>query len=149
MVAPCLWALAALAEDTCRFPAPPGYSTICSLKAPTPTNGLHRLHMSVVHLQKSKQNGYTHKAFFKSPLNLQWWSLKISSFSKLPIWYISFYLTRSPSSLLTGAVVWECGDVCQISTEQLQQTNKASVNSGNKTADYSVTRGTFSKDKKK
>lgn len=77
MVAPCLWALAALAEDTCRFPAPPGYSTICSLKAPTPTNGLHRLHMSVVHLQKSEQNGHTHKAFFKAPLNLQWWSLKI------------------------------------------------------------------------
>lgn len=52
-------------------------SVVRVLKAPTPTNGLHRLHMSVVHLQKSEQNGYTHKAFFKAPLNLQWWSLKI------------------------------------------------------------------------
>lgn len=41
------------------------------LKAPAPYNGLHRLHMSVVRLHKCKQNGYTHKSFFKAPLNRQ------------------------------------------------------------------------------
>lgn len=40
-------------------------SVVPAPKAPAPTNGLHRLHMSVAQLHKCKQNGYTQKAILK------------------------------------------------------------------------------------